>query len=155
MLNDRLVLNAAEADDTAGGAGPAKRIKVEGGWSGQPEIALPTGAANCLVESALCCLRLITAAKACYHAPAMPLCMRVASQLLGYTAQHAFVACWKMGLTVMVGWAADTLIKPGGDAALADDGVPVQAVKQSTPLTDALNGADGGTGHLSLAITLA
>lgn len=30
-------------------AGPAKRIKVEGGWSGQPEAAPPSGAANCPV----------------------------------------------------------------------------------------------------------
>lgn len=55
----------------------------------------------------------------------------------------------------MLWWAADTLIKPEGDVALPDDGVLVQAVKQSTPLTDALNGADGGTGPLSLATTLA
>ena len=36
-------------------AGPAKRIKVEGGWSGQPETALPAGAATFLVEAALFC----------------------------------------------------------------------------------------------------
>ena len=38
------VIYAAEADDMEGGAAPAKRIKVEGGWSGQSEHALPSGA---------------------------------------------------------------------------------------------------------------
>ena len=38
-----VVLSAAEADDVEGGAAPAKRIKVEGGWSGQSESALPSG----------------------------------------------------------------------------------------------------------------
>lgn len=43
LLHFAAEVDAAEEEE----AGPAKRIKVEGGWSGQPEGALPSGAAEC------------------------------------------------------------------------------------------------------------
>ena len=52
--------------------------------------------------------------------------------------------CCEVGMNCDVEWAAGTPIKPENGAALPDDGVPVQAVKQSTPLMDGLTGPDGG-----------
>ena len=49
-------------------AGPAKRIKVEGGWPGQPESALPSGAVF-LACPALPCPALPCPALPC---PALP-----------------------------------------------------------------------------------
>ena len=46
---------------------------------------------------------------------------------------------------------AGTSIKPESSAAFPDDGVPAQAVKQSTPVTDAFNGADGGNRPLTIS----
>lgn len=126
-----------------GGAGPAKRIKVEGGWSGQPETALLAGDASCLF--CVCSVLPITA-RPCSRAPAMLARMRVIAQLLGIW--HC-IPLLMFGTGSNVGWSAGTSIKPESSAALPDDGVPVQTVKQSTPLTDALNGADGGTAPLS------
>lgn len=42
---------------------------------------------------------------------------------------------------------AGTFIKQESSAAMPDASAPVQAVKRSTPLLDALNGVDGGSTH--------
>ena len=79
-------------------AGPAKRIKVEGGWSGQPETALPAGAANFLSESALLC-PLLQNMLPCFSCACV-----VKSDCIAvwHAALRPFAHDWKIGLAVLV-----------------------------------------------------